>query len=113
VVDSVLQKGTKPAYPYPEMPYRSQRIRCHHSVFSLIISWSFFWLGLKVVLPEGVELWVRLLLRDGERIKSLLLAVVVLDEREVVPLHPEIALVPAGLFYGLHHLAFQLLKTAT
>ena len=113
MVDSVLQKGTKPAYPYPEMPYRSQRIRCHHSVFSLIISWSFFWLGLKVVLPEGVELWVRLLLRDGERIEPLLFAAVVLDEREVVTLDPEIALVPAGLFYGLLGPAFEPLKTPT
>jgi len=62
--------------------------------------------GLKVVLLEGVELWVWLLLRYGERLQTLLLAVVVLDNWEVVALHPEIALVPGRIFYGLLRLAF-------
>jgi len=69
--------------------------------------------GLKIVLPEGIELWVWLLLRDGERIKSLLLAAVVFKDREVVTLRPEIALIPAGLFYGCLRLAFKALKTPT
>ncbi len=62
--------------------------------------------GLKVMLSEGFELWVRLPLRDGERIEPLLLAVIVLDVREVVALHPYLAQVPAGLFYEFPRLAF-------
>ena len=62
--------------------------------------------GLKVMLSEGFELWVRLPLRDGERIEPLLLAVIVLDVREVVALHPDLAQVPAGLFYEFPRLAF-------
>ena len=62
--------------------------------------------GPKVMLPEGFELWVRLPLRDGERIEPPLLAVIVLDVREVVALHPDLAQVPAGLFYEFPRLAF-------
>jgi hypothetical protein len=65
------------------------------------------------MLPEGFELWVRLPLRDGERIEPLLLAVIVLDVREVVALHPEIALVPGRILYELLRLAFKLPKTPT
>jgi len=64
--------------------------------------------GLKVMLPEGFELWVRLPLRDGERIEPLLLAVIVLDVREVVALHPDLAQVPAGLFTNFPVLPFSL-----
>ena len=65
------------------------------------------------MIPVGIELWVWLLLRDGERIKSLLLAAIVLKEREVVALHSQIALVPARTFYGLLRLTFKPLKTPT
>jgi hypothetical protein len=58
------------------------------------------------MLPEGFELWVRLPLLDGERIDPLLLAVIVLDVREVMALHPDLAQVPAGLFYEFPRLAF-------
>jgi hypothetical protein len=51
--------------------------------------------GLKVMLPEGVKLGVRLFLWYGKRLQALLVAAIVLDHREVVPLHPEIALAPA------------------
>jgi len=75
--------------------------------------WVVLYVSLKVVFPEGFELRVRLLLRDGERLQALLLAAVVLKDREVVALHPEIALVPARILYRLLRLAFKLLKAPT
>jgi hypothetical protein len=92
---------TLPTYSVPPLCVLSNHLR----VVLLV--------GLKVMLPEGVELRVWLLLRYRERIKSLLLAAVVLKDREVVALHPEVALVPGRILYTLLRLVFKLLKTPT
>jgi len=78
---------TLPTHPVPPLHVLSNHLR----VVLLVC--------FKVVLSEGVELGDRLLLRDGERIEPLLLAAVVLKDWEVVPLYPQLALVPARIFY--------------
>ena len=78
---------TLPTHPVPPLFVLSNHLR----VVVLVC--------LKVVLPEGVELWVRPLLRYGERLQALLLAVIVLKDRMVVVLYPQIALVSVRILY--------------